>query len=212
MIQAVVESMASKSFPSLIICEQCERVYPIRAVAHGQKTVCERCGTTLQRGSMFSISAWLALTVTAGVLFIFANVFPVAVISFGGLQSEATIWQSVLALATGPGAPVAIAAAIVTMVVPAIQIATLTWVLAFSLRHRTCPCFIAAMRVLRVTRPWSMTEVWLLGIIVAIVKLSGYLHVIVGVGVWATVLLAPTMTIITHRGYSELWHVFERAK
>jgi paraquat-inducible protein A len=107
---------------------------------------------------------------------------------------------------------VAIAAAIVTIVVPAIQIVTLTWVLTFALKHRSCPCFILAMLILRVARPWGMTEVWLLGIIVAIVKLSGYLHVIVGVGVWATVLLAPTMTVITSRGYGELWRLFERAK
>lgn len=204
--------MAVRSFSSLIICGQCERVYPARALVHGQRTVCDRCGTTIQRGPLFSLSTWLALTVTAGVLFIFANVFPVAVISFGGLQSEATIWESVLALATGPGAPVAVAAATVTMVIPGIQIATLAWVLAFALRHRACPCFILAMRVLRAVRPWGMTEVWLLGIIVAIVKLSGYLHVIVGVGVWATLLLAPMMTVITSRGYGELWRVFERAR
>lgn len=202
--------MGGKSFPSLIICEQCERVYTARALERGQKTRCLRCGSTLQRGALFSLSSWFALTITAAVLFVFANIFPVAVISFDGLESAATIWQSVLALASGPGAPVAIAAAAVTMAVPALQIAALLWVLAFAAIHRSSPCFIATMRLLRVIRPWGMTEVWLLGIIVAIVKLSGYLHVIVGPGVLATVLLAPLMTVITSRRPDELWRLFER--
>jgi len=108
-----------------------------------------------RRGRHFSISTWLALTLTAAILMIFANVFPVAVISLGGLESEATVWQSVLALGAGPGVPVAIAAGMIAIGVPALQVLTLLWILSFAASGRTCPYFVPAMRLLRVIKPWE---------------------------------------------------------
>lgn len=55
-----------------------------------------------------------------------------------------------------------------------------------------------------------MTEVFLLGVLVAIVKLSSYLHVVVGAGVVSVALLAPLMVVITAHDTDELWHLYER--
>ena len=139
----------------------------------------------------------------------FANLFPVAVISLGGLESEATVWQAVLALGTGPGAPVAIAAGMIAIGVPALQVLTLLWILTFAVRGRSCPYFVPAMRLLRAGKPWGMVEVCLLAILVALVKLSGFLHVVAGVGIAATVFLAPLMAVITNRDPEDLWVLYE---
>ena len=151
----------------------------------------------------------MALTLTAAIAMVFANVFPVAVISLGGLESEATVWQSVVALAAGPGAPVAIAAGMIAIGVPALQVLTLLWILSFAVAGRSSPCFVPAMRVLRASRPWGMIEVCLLAILVALVKLSGFLHVVAGIGVAAIVVLAPLMAVITNRNAGDLWLLYE---
>ena len=65
--------------------------------------------------------------------------------------------------------------------------------------------FGVAMRVLHWIRPWSMTEVFLLGVLVAIVKLSGMLNVIAGPGTYATVVLTVLITVLAKRDVRTLW-------
>ena len=201
--------MPAVSYPAVTICASCDQAFARRALSSTEWARCRRCGNTLERGHRFSISTWLALTVTAAILMVFANVFPVAVISLGGLESDATVWRSVVALAAGPGAPVAIAAGMIAIGVPALQVLMLLWVLSFAVAGRSCPYFVLTMRVLRGSKPWGMIEVCLLAILVALVKLSGFLHVVAGVGVGAIVVLAPLMAVITNRDVGDLWSLYE---
>ena len=201
--------MSAVSYPDLTVCAGCDQAYARRPLSSTQSARCRRCGSTLEHGRRFSISTWLALTLTAAIAMVFANVFPVAVISLGGLESEATVWQSVVALAAGPGAPVAVAAGMIAIGVPALQVLTLLWILSFAVAGRSCPYFVPAMRVLRASKPWGMIEVCLLAILVALVKLSGFLHVVAGIGVGAIVVLAPLMAVITSRDAGDLWPLYE---
>jgi paraquat-inducible protein A len=201
--------MSTVSYPDLTVCAGCDQAHTRRALSSTEWARCRRCGSTLEHGRRFSISTWLALTLTAAIAMVFANVFPVAVISLGGLESEATVWQSVVALAAGPGAPVAVAAGMITIGVPALQVLTLLWILSFAVAGRSCPYFVPAMRVLRASSPWGMIEVCLLAILVALVKLSGFLHVVAGIGVGAIVVLAPLMAVITKRDAGDLWALYE---
>lgn len=197
------------SHPDMTICAGCDQTYARCPLAPRESARCLRCGSTLEHGHRFSISTWLALTLTAAILMIFANFFPVAVISLGGLESEATVWQAVVALGAGPGAPVAIAAGMIAIGVPALQVLTLLWILSFAVAGRSCPYFVPALRLLGASKPWGMIEVCLLAILVALVKLSGFLHVVAGIGVAAIVVLAPLMAVITNRGAEDLWSLYE---
>ena len=197
------------SYPDLTMCAGCDQTYARRSLSSSESARCRRCGSILEHARHFTISTWLALTLTAAILMLFANLFPVAVISLGGLESKATVWQSVVALASGPGAPVAVAAGMIAIGVPALQVITLLWILSFAVAGRSCPYFVPAMRVLRTSKPWGMVEVCLLAILVALVKLSGFLHVVAGIGIAAIVVLAPLMAIITNRNTEDLWPLYE---
>jgi paraquat-inducible protein A len=201
--------MSTVSYPHMTICAGCDQTYVRRPLSSTESARCRRCGSTLEHGHHLSISTWLALTLTAAILMVFANVFPVAVISLGGLESEATLWQSVVALAVGPGAPVAVTAGMIVIGVPALQVLILLWILSFAVAGRSCPYFVPALRVLRASKPWGMIEVCLLAILVALVKLSGFLHVVAGVGIAAIVVLAPLMAVITNRSAGDLWALHE---
>ena len=201
--------MSTTVYPDVTICAGCDQSYTRRAVLSTEWARCRRCGSTLDQGRRFSLSTWLALSLTAAILMLFANVFPVAVIDFGGLESEATVSQSVVALAAGPGALVAIAAGMIAIGVPALQALTLLWILSFAVAGRSCPYFVPALRLLQASKPWGMIEVCLLAILVALVKLSGFLHVVAGIGIAAIVVLAPLMAIITNRNTEDLWPLYE---
>ena len=163
------------------------------------------CGAVLYRAERLGIEQMLALTVAAAIVFVLANVCPVIRISMSGLHNEATLWQSVAALAQGGAAPIAVPTALVVIAVPFLQIVLLGWVLTFARVGRRAPAFALAMRVLHGLRPWSMVEVCLLGALVAIVKLSGYLVVMPGIGIWAMAALAVLIPLIASRDTHWLW-------
>lgn len=191
----------------LIICEHCDCVFIKIILAKHQTSLCSRCGGVLQRFNGLSIEQRLALTITAAVLWIFANFYPVMSISLQGLKSSATLWDSVLALSLGPITFIALVAAISMIIAPIIQLLLLVWVLGFALFQCRAPGFRLCMRWLESLRPWSMLEVCLLGALVAVFKLAGMLDVLPGVGLFALAVLSLLLIRIAGRDVRELWDI-----
>lgn len=189
----------------LLICEHCDSVYRRQPLARQQTAHCLRCGALLERGRRLSCDQLLALTIAAGILFALANLFPVIHISLQGLSNEATLWESVRALAHGRITPVALVAGLAIIFAPLLQIALLIWVLGHARAGRIAPGFGACMRALEHLRPWSMLEVCLLGILVAIIKLAGMLNVSPGAGLWAMAMLTILIILIAGRDVRRLW-------
>ncbi|TVT79365.1 paraquat-inducible protein A [Pseudomonas sp. H3(2019)] len=191
----------------LIICEHCDCVYEKVALANHQTALCPRCGGVLQRYSGLSVEQRLALSLTAAVLWIFANFYPVMSISLQGQKNSATLWDSVLALSQGPITFMAMVAAIAMIIAPVIQLLLLIWVLGFALAARRSPAFKLCMRWLETLRPWSMLEVCLLGAMVAVFKLAGLLDVLPGIGLFALAVLSLLLIRIAGRDVRELWDI-----
>jgi paraquat-inducible protein A len=189
----------------LIICEHCDCVYEKATLAKHQKTLCTRCGGVLQRYNGLTAEQRLALTLAALMLWIFANFYPVMSISLQGLKNSATLWDSVLALSLGPITFIAMVAAIAMIIAPIIQLVLLIWVLGYALGHRRAPAFKFCMRWLETLRPWSMLEVCLLGAMVAVIKLAGFLDVLPGIGLIALAILSLMMIRIAGRDIRDLW-------
>jgi paraquat-inducible protein A len=191
----------------LIICEHCDCVFEKVALAKHQTSLCSRCGGVLQRFNHFTIDQRLALTITAAVLWILANTYPLMTISLQGQKSSATLWDSVQALSVGPITFIALVAAISIIIAPVFQLLALGWVLSFALARRRAPGFRLCMRWLESLRPWSMLEVCLLGALVAVFKLAGMLDVLPGVGLFALAVLSVLLIAIAGRDVRELWDI-----
>ncbi|ERO64404.1 hypothetical protein P308_24380 [Pseudomonas piscis] len=163
----------------------------------------------LARARHLNVQQLFALSITAGLLFVFANFFPVIKISLEGLSNEATLWQSVEALAQGRISLIAAVTGLTIILAPGLQIVLLCWVLGFANFGRAAPGFKACMRALEHLRPWSMLEVCLLGILVAIVKLAGMLDVHPGLGLWALAMLTVLIILISGKDIRYLWDDLE---
>jgi len=195
--------------PNWIICEHCDSLYESVPLAKGQTSQCSRCGAVLERARHLNVQQLLALSITAALLFVFANAFPVIGISLEGLSNEATLWQSVEALAQGRISLIAAVTGLAIILAPGLQILLLCWVLGFANIGRAAPGFKACMRALEHLRPWSMLEVCLLGILVAIVKLAGMLDVHPGLGLWSLSMLTVLIILISGKGIRRLWDDLE---
>ncbi|WP_353154008.1 paraquat-inducible protein A [Pollutimonas bauzanensis] len=198
-----------KIYPHLMTCEHCDSVYQRCGLVAGQVAHCNRCEAVLQRANPLNIDRWLALTITTAVVFLIANVCPVVRISLNGMHREATLWEFSWALAQGTVAPIAIVAALVIILVPLAQIVLLTWVLAYARVGHRAPGFASVLRILALLRPWSMVEVGVLGILVAVIKLISLVEVAPGAGIWATAILMVLITVTTNRDLSSLWELTE---
>ncbi|WP_024695074.1 paraquat-inducible protein A [Pseudomonas syringae] len=191
--------------PALIICEHCDSLYEAQPLKPGEVAYCLRCRAVLGRGRHTSIEQLLALTIAAAILFIFANIFPVISINMKGLTNEVTLWESVEALAQGRITIIALVAGLSIIFAPLLQITLLFWVLLHANSGVVAPGFKTCMRALEHLRPWSMLEVCMLGILVAIIKLSGMLDVHPGVGLWAMAMLMVLILLIANKGIRSLW-------
>lgn len=89
------------------------------------------------------------------------------------------------------------------------QICLLCWLLGFATAGRAAPGFRTCMRALEHLRPWSMLEVCLLGILVAIIKLAGMLDVHPGFGLWALGMVTVLLILISGKGIRRLWDDLE---
>ena len=189
----------------LIICEHCDCVYHKVPLVKHQKALCLRCGAVLQRYNGLNLQQRLALSVTAGVLWVLANFYPVMSISLKGFSNSATLWDSVRALANGPITFIALVAAISIIIAPMFQLLLLLWVLGFALAGQRSPGFKVCMRWLETLRPWSMLEVCLLGAMDAVFKLAGLLDVLPGIGLLALAALSLLIIRVAGRDIRELW-------
>jgi paraquat-inducible protein A len=194
-----------RSIDSLIICEYCDSVYQTAPLVKRQKACCACCGAVIQRYTGLTLQQRMALCVTAGILLVFANLYPVMSISLQGLHNSATLWDSVVALSDGPITFMALVAAVAIIIAPVFQVILLIWVLAFAMAKQRSPAFGFCMRWLESLRPWSMLEVCLLGAMVAVFKLAGLLDVVPGIGLLALAALSILMIKIAGRDVRALW-------
>jgi paraquat-inducible protein A len=101
----------------------------------------------------------------------------------------------------------ALGLAFTTFLIPAVQIALLFWVLLFARTGQRPPGFGPIMRLLHRVRPWSMTEVFLLGALVAIVKLANWVPITAGAGIWAIAALTIVLALLGRCDPESWWSI-----
>ncbi|TFZ33686.1 paraquat-inducible protein A, partial [Pseudomonas syringae] len=130
---------------------------------------------------------------------------PVTSMNMTGLSNGVTLWQSVEALAQGRITSIAMWAGLSNIFAPLQQIDLLFWVLVHAHKGIVARGFRTCMRAREHLRPWSMLEVCMLGILVAIIKLSGKLDVHPGVGLWAMAMLTVLILLIANKDIPRVW-------
>ena len=175
---------------NLIACHECDLLHRIPA-HEGARCVsrCRRCNAMLHRGVENSIDRTLALTLAGMVLFVVANAFPLLAFKIQGQESQATLISGVIDLYNQGKWEIAILVLLTTIVFPLFQLLLHLYIF-LPLKFNRIPFNLAAaFRFAQNLTPWSMMEVFLIGIIVAIVKLVGMAQIIPGLALWSFALL-----------------------
>lgn len=189
----------------LVVCEHCDAVHQRPALKPGEAADCITCGAVLYRRSRLDRDAMLALTIAALIVFVMANAMPIVTMEAGGVVTQGRLATMVSAAwESGIGVVAAIAAATVFLF-PLAQLSLYLYVL-MARQRRTLPAdFALAMHGLRLLRPWSMVEVFLIGVLVSVVKMTSLAMVKPQAGLWAFGVLTILLTALSTFELRELW-------
>ncbi|MBM3116983.1 paraquat-inducible protein A [Jeongeupia naejangsanensis] len=177
----------------LVACHECDQLQQLRYPPASRIVRCCRCGAVVYRYHPDALNRTLALTTASLLLFIVANAFPIVAIDMQGNVLSTSMLGAIAHLWTTHVPVVAIMVALTTLVVPTLTMLLLVYLLTpLQLGYRP-PGAAELLRLLHLSRPWGMIEVYLLGILVSIVKLMAYAAVIPGPSLWALMLLIPLM-------------------
>jgi paraquat-inducible protein A len=135
----------------------------------------------------------LAYTLAALILFVIANAYPIVGLKVQGDRQTASLYDAVHTLWAQGRPDVAVLVGFTTILTPALQIALLTYVLLPLKFNRAAGGVVPVLRFIQRVKPWSMMEVFLLGILVSLVKLEHIAQVETGIALWAFGALIPLL-------------------
>lgn len=193
--------------PTLWICEHCDTVYQRRVLAWGEVARCARCDAILARHHALGVPGMLALVFTAMIAFIQANIWPIVTLGLNGQLISTTLWGCIVMMWREHAQVVAVIAACTLFFFPIGKMLLLGWVLLYARKGERAPGFRLAMVTLYHIGPWTMSEVFVLGTLVAIVKAHMYFEVIPNAGIFSYGVLMLIITAFSSIDMRRLWDV-----
>jgi paraquat-inducible protein A len=136
---------------------------------------CSRCGGSIHARIPDSIQRTLAYLIAAVILYIPANLFPIMTTEQFGQPLDSTIIGGVILLWNMGSYPIALVIFIASVLVPIgkiLALATLCWTVTH--QHRTSQRQRTSLyRITELIGKWSMVDVFVVAILVALIQITG---------------------------------------
>jgi paraquat-inducible protein A len=184
-VRQPMKSALNKPEESLIACHDCDLLYRKRPLQEGERVCCRRCGALLYQHKRDSLERTLTLTLASLVMFILANVYPLLAFKLQGLVEVNEIISGVKELYVQGFWELALLVFCVSILAPLLKILSLLYVL-LPLKFNRRPWQLGPVfRLVETLHPWAMTEVYMLGVFVAITKLSDLATIVPGTALYS---------------------------
>ncbi len=180
------------------LCHGCGLVSNLPPASPG---ACPRCRAAVHQRRPESLTRTWALVVAAITLYIPANIFPVmTVISLGSGEPD-TIMSGVVALADAGMWPLALLVFFASITVPVLKLAGLIYLLITTQRGKTGQLRNRTMlyRIVEAVGRWSMIDIFMISILVALVQLGALATIEPGIGAvsFAAVVIVTMIAAMT---------------
>jgi paraquat-inducible protein A len=173
------------SDPRLLACPHCDLLQRLPALAPREAARCPRCDKELWRRREDALERTLALALAAAILYVVANAVPMLGLSAVGHQASATLVDGARHLWRNGQEMVAVLVLFTAVVAPALQIGLMLAIVLGARRPRPPRWVGTLLRHHPTTATWSMIEVMILGVLVALIKIADYASVIAGLALFA---------------------------
>ena len=169
--------MTTAAERGLAACHLCHKLAPVSVHE------CPRCGSAMHLRKSDSIQRTLALLVTACLLYIPANMYPIMYTDTLGTSEASTILGGVILLINLGSIPVALVIFIFSVMVPSGKLMAMFYLVWTVERHSPLDAKRRSQmyRVTEFIGKWSMIDVFVVAILAALVQLGGLLVIRPGI-------------------------------
>jgi paraquat-inducible protein A len=182
---------------SQMVCHECDLLIAVPALESGQKAYCPRCNYLLAAHRPHALTMVLAFGVSGLVFLLLSTAFPFLGFSASGQERTVTLLQSILILVTEdlPSLAAIVFASII--LIPGAFLIGAVYVSSALKLNRSLPGTVMVLRWMLMLMPWSMAEIFLIGILVSFVKIVTIADVSLGLSFWSYVLFTVCMVVVT---------------
>jgi paraquat-inducible protein A len=165
----------------LASCQVCGKLAPVL------EERCPRCRSRLYLRKPASLQRTVALLIGATALYLPANLLPIMTVAEVGNVMESTILEGMVEFWRRESYPIAIVIFVASILIPIIKIVTLAWLCAAaSGKVHPSPRILGRMHwFTEVLGRWSMVDIFVVSILVALVQFGTYMMVTPGPGALA---------------------------
>ena len=206
-----IELNSEDELDEYIICHKCHTLNIEVSIENGSKALCSQCGIVLYHHDDGFLDRGLALSISGLIFFVLANVFPLVQIDILGSESHISILSMIDSLMRSGYYLVGLFVTYLIFIFPLMIF--LLYFFIFYLMKRGSRRILVGNLLILLARilPWHMSDIFLISILVAIVKLLSMADIHFGVSFWALivfVLIDIYFTRNIHLG--ELWMLRKR--
>ncbi|MBH3340928.1 paraquat-inducible protein A [Pseudomonas mendocina] len=182
-------SLSSLPLEQLVACHECDLLMRKPLLQDGESAECPRCGYELFSHRHHVVRRSMALVLTALLLYVPANFLPIMQLNLLGQTTQDTVWSGVLGLYESGMQGIAVVVFLSSMAVPLLKLLCQLLVL-LSIRFDFGRSYgLLLYRIYHHMREWGMLEVYLMGILVAMVKLMDLADLSLGLGLFCFIAL-----------------------
>ena len=192
-------------------CHECDLIVEIPALPVNTNALCPRCGYKIARNKKDSISRAFALSLTALILFLPAMTMPMLSLNLAGQEIVGTVFTSIEVLYNDKYYLVAFLSLICAVAVPLISILVMLFITAgyhYPFLHEAIK---SALKFYSHLQPWSMVDVYMVGIITSVYKLVSMADIKFGIGLlcFTGLFLAVLAANLTFNA-EEIWDYLDK--
>ncbi len=187
----------STSFDHLIACRGCDLLHHRQQLASGQLARCARCGDIVQTRKPNTVNRTLPVVIAGIILLLVSLSLPLISLSRSGFESNITVLTAVGALWSGSMPMLGILTLALIVLLPLTRFVLLGWVLwRLRFNRKTGQYTRTAFRWAVLIEPWAMADIFMLGIVVSLVKISALAYLQIELAFWSLLTLVALSMII----------------
>lgn len=179
----------------LALCSNCQK---LQAVTNER---CERCDQTLTLRNTASLQMTMAFLITAMLFYIPANLYPIMTTTLLGEPTSSTILEGVMLFLEEGSYFVAFVIFTASVLIPLLKMLAIAW-LCYSVQYRKkikANELTKLYHVVEFIGKWSMIDVFVVAVLVALVQLSGLMTIEPGLAIRAFTIVVILTMISAHQ-------------
>jgi len=191
----MIQSKTTNEKQHTILCHECHYKVELPSLTHKQAAVCPRCGLQLTVFHHNASQRIIALAITSLIFLLASLPFEFLSFSSSGQYQSIDILGSLWVLVEKDYGLLALVQAVAVLILPAFVLTSLLYLLvplSLGLRPRKAEWML---KVLFRLLPWTMAEIFLIGVLVSLIKIVSMADIGLGLSFYAYLFFTIFMTI-----------------